>query len=78
MFIFTNTNLGSGLGRLGMTYPGSLVYDVIDKLSKQPGTIQEYEDLYIMLRNLSRDELGEAVSEHNLLDIFNYIDLSNG
>lgn len=61
-----------------MTNPGSLVYDVIDKLSKQPGTIQEYEDLYIMLRNLSRDELGEAVSEHNLLDIFNYIDLSNG
>ncbi|VDK38199.1 unnamed protein product [Taenia asiatica] len=54
------------------------VYETIDKLSRLSGTLQEYEDLYIMLRNLSRSELEDAVSKHNLLDIFGHIDLSNG
>ncbi|KAH9284427.1 26S proteasome non-ATPase regulatory subunit 5 [Echinococcus granulosus] len=53
------------------------VYERIDRLSRLPGTLQEYEDLYIMLRNLSRSELEAAVSKHNLLDIFGHIDLGN-
>ncbi|CDI98298.1 26S proteasome non ATPase regulatory subunit 5 [Echinococcus multilocularis] len=53
------------------------VYERIDTLSRLPGTLQEYEDLYIMLRNLSRSELEAAVSKHNLLDIFGHIDLGN-
>ncbi|VDM33890.1 unnamed protein product [Hydatigera taeniaeformis] len=52
------------------------VYETIDRLSRLSSTLQEYEDLYIMLRNLSRGELEEAVSRHNLLDIFGHIDLS--
>lgn len=50
----------------------------IDKLAKQTGSLQEYQDLYIVLRNLSRTELEDAVSKHNLLDVFSYMDLSDG
>ncbi|KAL5108491.1 26S proteasome non-ATPase regulatory subunit 5 [Taenia crassiceps] len=53
------------------------VYEAIDRLSRVSGSLQEYEDLYIMLRNLSRSGLEDAVSKHNLLDIFGHIDLSN-
>lgn len=53
------------------------IYEAIDKLSRVSGTLQEYEALYIMLRNLSRRELEDAVSKHNLLDIFGHIDLGN-
>ncbi|KAM7532781.1 hypothetical protein Aperf_G00000129394 [Anoplocephala perfoliata] len=60
-----------------MAEPGQLA-ETIDKLAKQAGSLQEYQDLCIVLRNLSKNELEDAVSKHNLLDIFGYMDLSDG
>ncbi|KAM3177648.1 hypothetical protein ACTXT7_004129 [Hymenolepis weldensis] len=52
--------------------------EFIDRLAHQTGTLQEYEDLYIVLRNLSRADLEVAVTQCNLLDVFNHMDLNNG
>ncbi len=54
------------------------VAEIVGKVSQQPGTIEDYEKLNILLRNLSQDGLETAVSEHNLLNIFGHMDLSNG
>nr|CDS28960.2 26S proteasome non ATPase regulatory subunit 5 [Hymenolepis microstoma] len=50
----------------------------INRLANQTGSLKEYEDLYIVLRNLSRDDLEVAVTQCNLLDIFSHMDLSDG
>lgn len=52
--------------------------ELIARLAHQTGSLQEYEDLYIVLRNLSRADLEVAVTQCNLLDIFNHMNLSNG
>ena len=66
------------LGPRRMTESLGKVFETIDKLSKQPGTLDEYEDLYIMLSNMKRSDLEDAVTRHNLLDIFGHIDLTSG
>uniref|UniRef100_A0A5K3EIN4 26S proteasome non-ATPase regulatory subunit 5 n=1 Tax=Mesocestoides corti TaxID=53468 RepID=A0A5K3EIN4_MESCO len=51
--------------------------EIIDRVSRQPGSVQDYEKLNIILRNMSKAELQTAVSSHGLLDIFGQMDLSN-
>ncbi|VDN11247.1 unnamed protein product [Dibothriocephalus latus] len=53
------------------------VVEILEKVSRQPGTLQDYEKLYILLKNLPSAELEAAVSAYNLLDIFVYMDLDN-
>ncbi len=49
------------------------ISEIITRVSREAGTIEEYEKLNILLRNLSRDGIEAAVSIHNLLDIFNFM-----
>ncbi|VDM04622.1 unnamed protein product [Schistocephalus solidus] len=53
------------------------VVEILEKVSAQAGTIQDYEKLYILLKNLPSSQLEAAVSAYNLLDIFVYMDLDN-
>ncbi|VDO10165.1 unnamed protein product [Rodentolepis nana] len=50
----------------------------ISRLANQTGSLREYEDLHIVLRNLSRADLEVAVTQYKLLDIFSHMDLSDG
>lgn len=61
-----------------MTQLSESVVRIVEKLSQQPGAIQEYEKLYIISQNLSQTDLEFCLSQHNLLNIFSHMDLSNG